>query len=76
MKKLLDMKKLVGGVAVGVAVACWTLIIAGVVGWFLNVYALTQCDFEPKYRAEAIRGIGVVIPFVGAVAGWVEIEDE
>lgn len=51
------------------------LVIAGVIGWGLNVYQLTQCDFEPSYRAEILRGIGVVIPIVGAVEGYCTIED-
>lgn len=46
------------------------------IGWVLNLVALFQCDFEPRYKAEAIRTIGVVVPFVGGVAGYMEIKDE
>lgn len=42
----------------------------GVVGWFMNLYKLTQCDFEPSYKAEVIRGAGVVVPPIGAIVGY------
>ncbi len=45
------------------------------IGWVLNLVALAKCDFEPKYKAETIRAVGVVVPFVGGVAGWLDIED-
>jgi len=41
----------------------------------MNLVALCNCDFKPSYKAEVIRGIGVIIPLVGAVTGYMEIED-
>ena len=43
-------------------------------GWCMNLYKLTQCDFQSPYKCEVIRAIGIVPP-VGAVAGWIDIED-
>ncbi len=45
-------------------------------GYVLNIVALCKCDFEPSYKAEVIRTIGVIMPPVGAVTGYVDIEDE
>ena len=44
----------------------------GVYGYFLNIYKLTQCDFEPSYKAEVIRTIGLFPP-VGAVVGYMDL---
>jgi hypothetical protein len=52
-----------------------TLVAAAVCGWCLNVYKLTQCDFEAPYKAEVIRGIGVPFGPVGIFAGYLDIED-
>ena len=43
-------------------------------GWGKNIYKLTQCDFEPSYKAEVFRIIGIIPP-VGAVMGYIDIED-
>ena len=43
------------------------------VGYFLNIYKLTKCDFEPKYRAETIRLCGVIFPPIGVVIGYVNL---
>lgn len=61
---------------IGTVLAVWGAAIVGIIGWGMNINALIQCDFEPKYRAEVIRAVGVVVPPVGAIAGWVTIEDE
>lgn len=41
----------------------------GFVGYALNIYKLTQCDFEPSYKAEIIRAVGIFPP-VGAIVGY------
>jgi len=51
------------------------LVPAFFIGYGMNIYALTQCDFEAPYRAEIVRGIGIPVPIVGAIAGYYEIED-
>lgn len=53
-------------------VAIWVLCIYG---WFANLYKLTQCNFDTPLKAEVIRGIGVVIPPVGIVIGYMDIKD-
>lgn len=46
----------------------------GAVGYFLNIYKLaTETDFEAPYKAEVIRGAGVLIPPVGAIAGYFDV---
>ena len=53
----------------------WLVIcLVGAVGWCMNIYKFTQCDFETPYRAEVLRGIGIVPP-VGAVMGYFDIKD-
>lgn len=44
-------------------------------GYFLNIYKLTQCDFEPKYRAETIRLCGVIFPPLGVFTGYMNLAD-
>jgi ABC-type multidrug transport system permease subunit len=51
------------------------LIVFAAFGWCFNIYGLFQCDFAAPYKAEIIRSIGIVVPFVGAIAGWCEIAD-
>lgn len=50
-------------------------ILVGPIGYVKNIIGLIECDFEAPYKAEVIRGVGVVVPFVGVVVGWVGIED-
>lgn len=53
----------------------WVLVIAGCVGWVMNAYKLTQLDFQSPIKAEAIRGAGLFVPIIGAIAGYMPIED-
>ena len=46
--------------------------IVGVFGYFLNIYKLTQCDFEPPYKTEVMRSIGLFPP-AGAVVGYMDL---
>lgn len=48
--------------------------IAGGIGWALNFFMFFCLNFESPYRAEVIRGIGVVSP-LGAVMGYINIKD-
>jgi len=45
------------------------------IGYFMNIYKLTQLDFKEPYKAEVIRTIGI-IPIVGCFSGWVDIGEE
>lgn len=42
------------------------------VGWVKNLIKLTECDFEPPYKAEVIHALGI-IPLVGMVTGWLDL---
>jgi hypothetical protein len=46
------------------------------IGWCMNVYKFTQCDFKAPYKAEVIRFLGI-FPFapVGCVLGFIDIKD-
>ena len=48
-----------------------------VVGSYLtNIYKLTQLDFDPNYKAEAIRIIGIPVAPLGVIAGFVTFDEE
>ena len=46
----------------------------GFAGWVQNIYKLTQVDGKSPYKAEICRVIGIIPP-VGAIMGWIDIED-
>ena len=64
-----------GGGILGGGLFAVILVIGMIVGWVMNLVALCNCDFEASYKAEVIRGVGVVIPVVGGIAGYLDIED-
>ena len=49
-------------------------VVAGV-GYLDNIFQLTECDFEPPYKCEVIRSVGVFVPPVGIIVGYVSIDD-
>ena len=51
------------------------IVIGGLIGWGMNIYKLTQCDFKEPYKAEILRSVGLV-PFVGAFMGYFPFKDE
>lgn len=61
------MKALFYLVVLAVLIVCFT-------GWVKNLIKLSECDFEPPYKAEVIRTVGI-IPIVGAFTGYMTIED-
>lgn len=44
-------------------------------GYVANIVSLCKCDFEAPVKAEVIRSVGVIIPVVGVVTGYIDIED-
>ena len=52
------------------------LVLVVISGYFQNIYKLTTLDFEPNYKAETVRIIGIVIPPVGLIVGWVTFDEE
>ena len=64
------------GMTVLSALVCILLIGAfTMTGYVLNLVKLCRCDFASPIKAEVVRGIGVVVPPVGVVAGYINIED-
>jgi hypothetical protein len=51
----------------------WMFMIAS---YCVNIYDLTQLDFEAPYKAEILRGIGTVVPPIGVVLGFIPINDD
>lgn len=45
-------------------------------GWFVNIIRFFQCDFDTPFREEVVRGVGIFVPPVGGVVGYINIEDE
>jgi len=52
------------------------IIIITIIGYSFNMISFAHCDFKEPYREEAIRGVGVIFPPVGIVAGYIDIEDK
>lgn len=52
-----------------------TLVIALLVGWAQSIVGFVNCDFESPYKCEAVYGIGILVPIIGGVVGWMHIED-
>jgi len=43
------------------------------VGWVMNIVSLANCDFKAPYKAEVVHVIGVVLPLVGGIVGWMDL---
>lgn len=41
-----------------------------IVCWIVNLVQFIQCDFEPSYKDEIIKGIGVLCPPIAGVTVW------
>jgi hypothetical protein len=48
------------------------LVLAIAIGMVKNIIKLTDCDFEPSYKAEIIHIIGLIPP-IGAITGWLDV---
>ena len=44
-------------------------------GYYNNIAKLVELDFEKPYKAEILRGVGLIPP-VGMIMGYVEFEEE
>jgi len=65
----------VGGCSTLVLALFAALVIAAIAGWVMNIVALCNCDFKEPYRTEALRGIGIIVAPMGAVEGYMDLED-
>ena len=45
-----------------------------ITGYIKNIIRLTECDFVPPYKAEAIRIAAIPLGF-GAIIGYIKIKD-
>jgi hypothetical protein len=45
-------------------------------GWARNIYLLAQCNFTQPFKTEVIRGVGIVIFPIGAVTGYISMNDD
>ena len=52
------------------------LYVAGVIGFVSNIVKLCKADFEPSYKEEILRGIGIPVAPVGAVLGYIDFEEK
>lgn len=52
------------------------LFITITIGYFVNIYKVTQYNWSEPYRAESIRCIGIIMPPIGGVIGYIKIEDQ
>lgn len=46
-----------------------------VVGYVRNIVKFAKLDFERPYKAEVIRGAGIIGGF-GSIIGWIKITDK
>lgn len=47
-----------------------------ILGYIINIVKACNLDYEPSYKAEAIRVTGIFIPPMGAIVGYISIEDK
>ena len=63
------------GAVVSTILIIGTVVVLAFAGWIGNIVKLTKCDFEAPYKSEVIRSIGIVIPPVGIITGYMDIQD-
>lgn len=57
---------------VGFALLCLVGLLSAF-GYLRNVAKLITCDFASPYKCEVLHGLGVVVPPVGVVMGYVDV---
>jgi hypothetical protein len=55
----------------GGALVVLSLIVAAIVGWVMNLVAIIGHDFAAEIGMGIMRVIGVFIPIIGAVLGYI-----
>jgi hypothetical protein len=51
------------------------IIIVCFTGWLKNIIKLTNCDFEPSYKSEVLRIIGIPVAPMGIIIGYMDLTD-
>ena len=59
----------------GLGLGIIAIYLIAVWGYIANIYKLTDCDFDKPYKAEVIRVVGIVVPPVGCVTGFIDIDE-
>lgn len=59
------MKKTLIGLAV-----YYLIVLYFVICWILNIIQFIQCDFEPSYKEEIIKGIAIFIAPLSGITVW------
>ena len=67
MKEVIMFGSLIVLVIVLVSGACF--------GYIANIVRLADTDFQAPYKAEIIRVVGIAVPPLGMVAGFINIAD-
>jgi hypothetical protein len=67
------MKNFIGIVIFLIVVTIFGCLVGGYVA---NIVKLCKADFEPTYKCEILRGVGIAAPPVGAILGWVTFGEE
>jgi hypothetical protein len=60
------------GKSVGcLAIIFWLAVVGfGLYGWVMNIVYLIGCDFDPSYKAEILRGLGIFVAPLGIILGY------
>jgi len=53
----------------------FTIAIFGLIGWIKNISKLIDCDFEPSYKTEVLRTVGIFVAPMGAIIGYMDLID-
>lgn len=59
-----------GSLSIVAVLGIITTILLAVAGWFMNIWAVLDMSFSPTTTELVLRVIGIPIPIVGAVMGW------
>lgn len=49
--------------------------VLGVIPWGVNIYKLTQCDFQEPYKEEILRGIGIPVYPMGIIMAFKKVPE-
>jgi len=69
------MRTMFSTLSIPVILLATVVLLAFPAGYILNIVKLCDCDFDASYKAEIIRGIGIVLPPVGCIVGYFSIAD-
>jgi hypothetical protein len=59
-----------------IAIIAVGVLLLPTVGYVKNVFKFIDSDFEAPYKSEIVRAVGIPVPIVGVIAGFMDIGDE